>query len=163
MPLLCISLLALLLLPLSLSCVSKRPPAEVRKDYMEIVEIELDNTRGSIMALLHNSSCPELKQKLRRCTDTTNVVTTLHFLTCKMKNLRFSHTDGLAMSVINSIRCPCLGKPTNEPSTRSKTATRQRRNDQRKSKEIKNLCKAKAILSTMTECYEMLNTLLMDT
>uniref|UniRef100_A0A3B4TJW4 Interleukin-7 n=1 Tax=Seriola dumerili TaxID=41447 RepID=A0A3B4TJW4_SERDU len=164
MPLFCISLFALLLLPLSLSCDSIRPPEEVRNDYREIVQIELDNTNGSIMALLHNSSCPELKRKLRRCTsDTANVVSTLHFLTCKMKNLRFSHTDGLAMSVINSIRCPCLGKPMKEPNTKLKTATRQRRNEQRKSKETRNLCKAKAILSIMTECYEMLNTLLMDT
>lgn len=41
-PLLCISLLALLLLPLSLSCDRKKPPIEVRNDYMAIVQTDLD-------------------------------------------------------------------------------------------------------------------------
>lgn len=42
-PLLCISLLALLLLPLSLSCYSKRPHQEVRDDYRVIVQIDISN------------------------------------------------------------------------------------------------------------------------
>uniref|UniRef100_A0A665V2A9 Interleukin-7 n=1 Tax=Echeneis naucrates TaxID=173247 RepID=A0A665V2A9_ECHNA len=164
MPLLCISLLALLLLPLSLSCSSTRPLEEVQRDYMEIVRIELDNTRGSITALLNNSPCPVLKQKLRHCTaNISTIVSILHSLACKMKNLSVSQTDGLAMSLLNSIRCPCPGKLTNEPNTRLGTATRKRRNNPRKSKEAKNLCKTKAILSAITDCYEMLNSRLMDT
>uniref|UniRef100_A0A3B4XF29 Interleukin-7 n=1 Tax=Seriola lalandi dorsalis TaxID=1841481 RepID=A0A3B4XF29_SERLL len=149
-PLFCISLFALLLLPLSLSCDSIRPPEEVRNDYRGIVQIELDN------AVRHQF----LRSKLYRWV-MTNVVRTLHFLTCKMKKLRLSHTDGLVGSVINSIHCSCLEKSMKEPNTKLKTATRQRRNEQRKSKETRNLCKAKAILSIMTECYEMLNTLLL--
>lgn len=42
-PLLCISLLALLLLPLSLSCSSKRPLTEVRENYRAIVQTDLEN------------------------------------------------------------------------------------------------------------------------
>lgn len=167
MPLLCISLLALLLLPLSLSCDSKRPPEEVRDDYMAIVQTDLDKTRGSIAPLLQNSSCPELKHKPHSCTsNNTHVVRTLHNLTCKMKNLRLPHTVGVTTSVLNSIRCPCLEKPTKEPHLRSKRrrTTRQRRNEQRRSRrETNKLCKANTILSAMTECYQMLNTILMVT
>uniref|UniRef100_A0A3Q4GSJ5 Uncharacterized protein n=1 Tax=Neolamprologus brichardi TaxID=32507 RepID=A0A3Q4GSJ5_NEOBR len=43
---------------------------------------------------------------------------------------------------------------------RRRGATRRRRNEGTKNrKETKKLCKAKAILSAMTECYEMLNSL----
>lgn len=49
-------------------------------------------------------------------------------------------------------------------SKKRRTATRKRRNERRQNRrEIKKLCKANAILSTMTECYKMLNTMLMDT
>uniref|UniRef100_A0A4W6D0R6 Interleukin-7 n=1 Tax=Lates calcarifer TaxID=8187 RepID=A0A4W6D0R6_LATCA len=151
MPLLCISLFALLLLPLSLSCGSKRPPEEVSNDYMVIVQTDLKNTRENITALLHNSPCPSLRHNLRRCTsDTEKIVSNLHNLTCRMKSLRLPNTDRLAMSVLNSIRCPCLERPTKEPNLKMKT------------KKTKNLCKAKEILSNMTECYEMLNTVLND-
>uniref|UniRef100_A0A3Q3NIV4 Interleukin-7 n=1 Tax=Mastacembelus armatus TaxID=205130 RepID=A0A3Q3NIV4_9TELE len=169
MPLLCLSLLALLLLPLCLSCDSKRPPEEVRIDYIVIIQTDLDNTRESITTLLQNSSCSELKHRIRSCTSSnvTNVVSTLHIVTCKMKTLRLSHTDGLVRSVLRSIHCPCLEKPTKEPSIKlrkRRRTRRQRRNEQKKSKrEIKKLCKAMVILSTLNECYEMMNTLLMHT
>uniref|UniRef100_A0A8C2XDH4 Interleukin-7 n=1 Tax=Cyclopterus lumpus TaxID=8103 RepID=A0A8C2XDH4_CYCLU len=168
MPLLCISLLALLLLPLSRSCDSKRPHQEVRDDYSIIIQTDITNANRSIATLLHNSSCPALKQKQHLCmSDNVQVVvSTLHLLTCKMKNLNISQTNGLTTSVLNSIRCPCLEKPTKEPNVRSKrrTATRQRRNKQKiKKKETKKLCRAEAILSAMTNCYQMLNTILIDT
>lgn len=158
MPLLCISLLALFLLPLSLSCISDS--SRVQGDYWEIVQVDLDNTKEGIMASLRNSSCHRCN--IRRCaSDPANVTSTLHDLTCKMKNLRISDTEGLIMSVINSLGCPCPGKSTKEPSVKLRTATRRRRNEQRK-KEKKKLCRAKAILSNMTECYQILNTLRAD-
>ncbi|TKS88006.1 hypothetical protein D9C73_022130 [Collichthys lucidus] len=40
-----------------------------------------------------------------------DVVTTLHNLTCNMMYLSLDHTDRLASSVLNSIRCPCLERP----------------------------------------------------
>lgn len=167
MPLLCIRLLALLLLPLSLSCDSKRHPKEVGDDYRLIVQTDLNNANGIIATLLQNSSCPALKHKLHNCTpDNLDVVSTLHILTCKMKNLNINQTNELVTSVLNSIRCPCLGKPTKEPSVKLKkrTVSRQRRNVQKTSKrETKKLCKAKAILSAVTKCYQMLNTILMGT
>ncbi|CAB1451562.1 unnamed protein product [Pleuronectes platessa] len=161
MPLLCISLLALLLLPLSLSgCITN--PEKVRSSYSVIVKTHLDNTRGNIRELL-NTSCPELKQKLRNCTaNHTTVVSTLHFLTCKMKNLGLSHTEKLAKAVLRSINCPCPQKPTKKPNSKASTVTRRRRNEH-KSKETKQLCKAKAILSAVTECYEMLSSRFTDT
>lgn len=152
MPLLCISLLALLLLPLSLSCDTKRSPEEVSSDFMATVQTDLDNTRENITTTLQNSSCPELKHKPHSCVPNgTDFVTTLHKLTCKMKKLG-SPTDGLVTSVLSSIRCPC---PTKGPKDRLKkrgTSIRQRN-------ETRKLCKVKEILSTMTKCYEMLNTI----
>uniref|UniRef100_A0A8C9XXX3 Interleukin-7 n=1 Tax=Sander lucioperca TaxID=283035 RepID=A0A8C9XXX3_SANLU len=166
MPLLCISLLALLLLPLSLSCDSKRPLKEVRDDWL-FVETHLNDADGIIATVLQNTSCPALKHKLRNCTpDNADVVSPLHFLTCKMKTLSIPHTDGLVRAVLGSLRCPCSEKPTKEPNVRLKRrrATRQRRNEQKQcKKETKKLCKAKAILSAVTTCYQMLNTITMDT
>ncbi|XP_051266956.1 uncharacterized protein LOC127369524 isoform X2 [Dicentrarchus labrax] len=163
MPLLCISLLFLLLLPLSLSCDRKRPPTEVKNDYA-IVQIYLQDAKGKIVSLLHNSSCTRVwKHKQPNCTSgNMDVVSTLHKLACKMKNLELPDTDKLARSVINSIQCPCQKKPTEEPNAKPKrrrTATRKRRNEPRKSKETRKLCKTKAVLSSMTTCYEMLNTM----
>ncbi|KAG7525791.1 hypothetical protein JOB18_031851 [Solea senegalensis] len=163
MPLLCISLLALLLLPPTLSCGSKRPHEEIRNDYMAIVQTDLNNTREKITALMPSSSCPALKHKLRSCTpNITNIENTLHILACKMKNLRLSHTDRLAVTVQYSIRCPCPEKSTKEPSLTSRPARRRRRNQHNKNKEIKKLCKAKVLLSTVTQCYEILNAILTD-
>ncbi|TMS09157.1 hypothetical protein E3U43_014704 [Larimichthys crocea] len=164
MPLLCISLLALLLLPLSLSCGNKRSQEDVRNDYMAIVKTRLENTRESVTSAVQNLTCPrERKHKLPNCTSNVDVVTSLHNLTCIMMYLRLDHTDRLASSVLNSIRCPCLERPTKQPSVRSKrrraTTTRQRRNEHKKSRRQKKLCRAKAILSKMTVCYQILNTM----
>ncbi|KAF1372891.1 hypothetical protein PFLUV_G00254590 [Perca fluviatilis] len=165
MPLLCISLLALLLLPLSLSCVSKRPLKEVG-DHWLLVETDINDADGIIATSLQNTSCPALKHKLRNCTpDNADVVSPLHFLTCKMKTLNIPHTDRLVRTVLDSLLCPCSEKPTKEPNVRWKRrSTRQRRNEQKQYiKETKKLCKAKAILSAITTCYQMLNTITMDT
>lgn len=164
MPLLCISLLALLLLPLSLSCDNKRTPKEVKIDYM-FVQPTINNANGIITTLLENSSCPALKHRIRGCTvENADIVSTLHSLTCKMKNLNISHTHLLVTTVEHSVWCLCHEKPTKEPSMvlRRRKAARKRRNNQKK-KEIKKLCKAEAILSAMTNCYQMLNTILADT
>uniref|UniRef100_A0A3Q3IUG2 Interleukin-7 n=1 Tax=Monopterus albus TaxID=43700 RepID=A0A3Q3IUG2_MONAL len=170
MPLLCISLFALLLLPLSLSCNSKRPHEEVRNYYMVFVKTYLDNTRENITTLVQTSSCLKLNPKLPNCASSPNissVVSTLHSLTCKMENLGLPHTDRLVTSVLNSIHCSCVEKPTKEPSVkrrRRKTTRRQRSNEQKKNKrETRKLCKAMVILSAMTECYEMLNSLFVHT
>ncbi|TDG97122.1 hypothetical protein EPR50_G00223110 [Perca flavescens] len=166
MPLLCISLLALLLLPLSLSCVSKMPLKAVGENWL-FVETHLKEADGIIATSLQNTSCPALKHKLRNCTpDNTDVVSPLHFLTCKMKTLSLPHTDELVRIVLGSLRCPCSEKSTKEPNVRRKRrrSTRQRRNEQKQyKKETKKLCKAKAILSAITTCYQMLNTSTMDT
>ncbi|KAL6097996.1 uncharacterized protein ACO6RY_13402 [Pungitius sinensis] len=164
MPLLCISFLALLLLPLSLSCDSERPHKELQEDYKLVVETDINNANENIANLLQNSSCPALKHKLHNCTaDIREFVSSLHLLTCKMKKLSISHTDGLVSSVLNSLRCPCLEKPTKEPTVRLKkrTATRLRRNQRKTRRDRKKLCRSKAILSAMTRCYQILNSMLM--
>ncbi|KAF3836045.1 hypothetical protein F7725_028603 [Dissostichus mawsoni] len=117
--------------------------------------------------MLQNSSCPSLKHRIRGCTvENADIVSTLHSLTCKMRilNLNIFHTHLLVTTVLNSVGCPCHEKPTKEPSMglRRRKAARKRRNNQKK-KEIKKLCKAEAILSAMTNCYQMLNTILADT
>uniref|UniRef100_A0A8C5GZN3 Interleukin-7 n=1 Tax=Gouania willdenowi TaxID=441366 RepID=A0A8C5GZN3_GOUWI len=159
MPPLCSSLLSLLLLPLSLSCDTKRLPGEIRNDF-PIVQTDLDNARESVSLVLQNSSCPPQKHKPRSCTtDNTDLVRTLHTLTCKMKHLRLPVTDGLVTSVLISIRCPCHEK-TKESTTKSerRTETRQWMPEQRKKRrEARKLCKAQTLLAAMSECYQMLN------
>lgn len=133
---------------------------------MAIVQTDLDTARRNITTLLQNSSCSQRKHKLHDCTDSTDFVSTLHYLTCKMKNLRLSETDPLVRSVLNSIYCPCPEKPTKEPNmstTRRRATMRKRRNEQKRSRMEQKRCKANAILSAMAECYMMLNTKLMDT
>uniref|UniRef100_A0A669F7D9 Interleukin-7 n=1 Tax=Oreochromis niloticus TaxID=8128 RepID=A0A669F7D9_ORENI len=163
-PLFCISFLVLLLLPLSLSCGSAQLD-NIRSDYITIIQTELQRTTEEITSLLQNSDCSVFPHKLRNCTPgNATSVHTLHYLTCKMRNLPVPQTTlRLIKSVLSSMRCPCLEKsikmPT-ESSKRRRGATRRRRNEGTKNrKETKKLCKAKAILSAMTECYQMLNSL----
>lgn len=156
------SLLTLLLLPLSLSCKSKRLSQDIRSDYYIIVRTHLNNTRESVTTALQNSTCPELRHKSRNCTSrNADIVNTLHLLACKMKHFGLSLTERLTTSVLNSIRCFCPEKPTRESAPELKkttTASRQRRTEQRRSqREARKLYKIKAHLAAMTECYEMLN------
>ncbi|KAM9839863.1 uncharacterized protein ACBR49_016845 [Aulostomus maculatus] len=166
MPLLCISLFALLLLPLSQPC-SSRPLAQLRDHFSAVVRTDLNKTTSNIATLLQNSSCSALKYRPPSCATTENldVGNTLHILTCKMRKLRLPHKDRLVTSLLHSIGCPCKQKPTKEPRVRSRgTAAPLRRTERRQSeRETKKLCKAKAILSSMTECYEMLHDLLAGT
>lgn len=145
MPLLCISLLALLLLPPSLSCNSTAQ--DLHDKHLEIVLVDLDNARENITSLLRNVPCQDYN--LPNCTsENISLVSTLFRLTCKMKNLGIPHTETLTTSVLDSIDCSC------ERRLRKRTATGQKRNEQRR---IKKLCRAKAMLSNMTECYQILN------
>uniref|UniRef100_A0AAQ4P248 Interleukin-7 n=1 Tax=Gasterosteus aculeatus aculeatus TaxID=481459 RepID=A0AAQ4P248_GASAC len=166
-PLLCISLLSLLLLPLSLSCHSQSRRKELREDYKTVVETDINNANENIANLLQNTSCPALKHKLHNCRVSTDrdFVSSLHLLSCKMKKLSVSHTDKLVRSLLNSLGCHCpVEKPTREPTVRltKRTATRRRRRNQQKTRrETKKLCKSKAILSAMTRCYQMLNSMQM--
>ncbi|XP_067434524.1 uncharacterized protein [Thunnus thynnus] len=152
-PLLCITLLALLHLPhsLSLCCPGQKSRTEIKSDYNPVVQTELDNAKKeSIASLPENQTCEELKHKRSCSSDNTDVVRTLHSLTCTMRNQGLSYTKQLVTSVLNSINCPCPVKPTKDPdvmSKRRRTPTRRRH------------CKAKKILSAMTECYQILNTM----
>ncbi|KAM3593864.1 uncharacterized protein V6R79_024006 [Siganus canaliculatus] len=112
MPLLCTSFFTFLLLPLCLSCDSKRPLLEVVRQYMATVRIDLHNTRESITPMLENVSCRAPKHKMRNCTsNNTDFITGLHNLTCKMKNLNLAITNRLSRSVLGSLQCPCSIKP----------------------------------------------------
>ncbi|XP_030254195.1 uncharacterized protein LOC115570072 [Sparus aurata] len=166
MPLLRISLLVLLLLPLSLSlsCDTIRPPTDVSEDYKATIRTDLENTGENITTSLQTISCPKKIYRLQNCTSNDVVVvivSKLHSLSCKMKNLRLPNTDTLAKSVLYSIHCPCPKRPTAEPMARLKTkrmAKRQKRNERKTLR--RELCKAKAIVSAMNGCYQMLNSLL---
>lgn len=157
MPLLCISLLALLLLPLSLSCDKRRSQEDIKNDYMTL-KTHLSNKKSDITTLLQNTSCKEPRHRLPSCASSSDVVSTLHNLTCKIKNLRLSHTDELVGPLLFSIHCQCLERPTKRPNNRRTmvAVTRKRRNEQKKNK-TRKLCRAEAILSAMTECYQILN------
>uniref|UniRef100_A0A3Q1GQE0 Interleukin-7 n=1 Tax=Acanthochromis polyacanthus TaxID=80966 RepID=A0A3Q1GQE0_9TELE len=154
MPLLCISLLALLLLPPSLSCNSTRPASEIIKDYI-IVQVDLNNTRSTVTTLLKNSQTTCQDYHLPNCTaQGVNLVRTLSTLSCKMRHLGLPLTDRLTEFVLYSTRCSCE-RPTKEPKVKLKrTETGQRRNEQRRIN--RKLCRAKAMLSNMTECYQIL-------
>uniref|UniRef100_A0A3Q0R4B4 Interleukin-7 n=1 Tax=Amphilophus citrinellus TaxID=61819 RepID=A0A3Q0R4B4_AMPCI len=147
-PLLCISLLVLLLLPLSLSCDTQQPS--------HCLAVTDRTVYGLLLSLKRLTSLLQ------------SFVNVLHTLTCKMKNLQLSYLNedvgrALIRSVLSSVLCSCPEKPTKKPNVNSKrrrAATRRRRNDRtKKGKETRKLCRAKAILSAMTECYEMLNSL----
>ncbi|MEQ2292023.1 hypothetical protein AMECASPLE_018931 [Ameca splendens] len=159
MPLLCINLLVLVLLPLSLSCDSQNLPIEDQQNFLALVRTHMDNTRENITDELQNLSCLELKHKPPNCTtEKADFVETLLIQACEMQSLRLQQTKDLAKFVQTSLECPCPKKPTKDPSVKSQK--RMARNPGKK--HIKKLCKAKAILSCMTLCYEKLNTLLMD-
>uniref|UniRef100_A0A8C6P652 Interleukin-7 n=1 Tax=Nothobranchius furzeri TaxID=105023 RepID=A0A8C6P652_NOTFU len=149
MTLLCLSLLVLLLLPLSLSCNSSKIPTEVLSPFVQEL---LRNTRERVTTLLQNSSCLERRHKHLSCiADKANILKILLRQACKMQSLELSDIERLASNVQTSIDCPCPEKDL-----------RQNRHNKSKS-ETKKLCIAKAFLSSMTVCYEMLNTLVMDT
>ncbi|XP_077951875.1 uncharacterized protein LOC144389974 isoform X2 [Gasterosteus aculeatus] len=142
----------------------QRPRKELREDYKTVVETDINNANENIANLLQNTSCPVLKHKLHNCTTDRDFVSSLHLLSCKMQKLSVSHTDKLVRSLLNSLGCHCLEKPTREPTVRltKRTATRRRRRNQQKTRrETKKLCKSKAILSAMTRCYQMLNSMQM--
>ncbi|XP_061522998.1 uncharacterized protein LOC133396797 isoform X3 [Phycodurus eques] len=163
-----IILLLLQLLPLASSCSSRRSLAELGHDYSPVVETDLNNAKGRIATLLRNTSCTEDTQSVRSCTtrNNTDFVSTLHNLTCQMKTIKPSLTKQLVSSVLDSIECFCSVKSSEEHKAKSKRTTAMTPNhkQQRKiSRETQKLCKVNAILSSMTKCYEILNSLLGDT
>lgn len=162
MPLLCISLLALLLLPLSLSC-NTTLSNELRDNMQLVLKVHLDNTNDSIEASLQSSTCSAQQRRLPNCmnSDAQDVVNTFYNLTCKMKKFDVPEVKALVEEVQGSLKCICQIKPTTEPKRRRRTVTRRKRNKQKISKkEARKLCRAKAILSAMTVCFEKLNNML---
>ncbi|CAG5895803.1 uncharacterized protein ACNS7B_023509 [Menidia menidia] len=150
MPLLCISLLASLLLPLSLSCETKRSQREVGDHFQTIVQTHLDNTRENISISVGNN-CTAKKYPLPNCrSDRPDFSSTLLKLACKMHNLQIPHTEALVETIQLSIGCPCPSKATKD----SPLSPRKRK---RATRQMRKLCRAQAILSSMTGCYQMLN------
>ncbi|KAL7373544.1 hypothetical protein ABVT39_009144 [Epinephelus coioides] len=146
MPLLCISLLALLLLPLSLSC-NTTLSNELHDNMQLVLKVRLDNTNDSIEASLQSSTCLAKNHKLPNCINSdADVVNTFYNLTCKMKKLDVPEVKDLVKEVLGSLKCICQIKPTTKPKRKRKVTTK--------------LCKAKAILSAMTVCFEKLNNML---
>lgn len=157
MPLLCISLLVLLLLPFSLCCDSKKTMTEIQDGFRVIVQIYMNNTRGKIAERLQNKYCPEKRHKPPSCTtEKADIVETLLIQACEMKRLR--ETEILGKTVQQTIDCPCPVKPTKDPSERLQRR-RRRKPKKQQDNSIKKLCKANAILSSMTVCYEILNSM----
>ncbi|XP_020568363.1 uncharacterized protein LOC105356670 isoform X3 [Oryzias latipes] len=116
MPLLCISLLALLFLPPSLSCNSSKANV-LRENFRAVGKTLLDNAKKDINASLSDFSCLSLKKKLPGCTanpNEANSVNTLLILACKIQNLDLPQTNLLAKTIQGSIDCPC---PTKSPTT----------------------------------------------
>ncbi|XP_077592554.1 uncharacterized protein LOC144209881 [Stigmatopora nigra] len=176
MPLLHIPLLLLLLPPLATSCNSQRPLAELADEYRGVVRTDLNNTRGRISTWERNVSCIEETQRVQSCTtrNNTNFVATLHNLTCEMMSIRRFSTRQLVESILNSIDCTCSLELSEDHKRKKKRRTAMKQNERQKKKNnrqtqrhtsLQNFktCKLSAILSSMTKCYEMLNSLLGDT
>ncbi|XP_077410832.1 uncharacterized protein LOC144040486 [Vanacampus margaritifer] len=166
MHLLRITLLLLLLLPLASSCSSQKPLADLKEDYRDILETDLNDAKERIATLQRNTSCTEDTQRVQTCTPTnTDFVGIIHNLTCHMWKIRLNHTEDLVTSVLDSIECTCSLKPSGEHKVRSKRRrTAMAENHKRKiNRQTKKLCKVTAILSSMTRCYWMLNSLLENT
>ncbi|XP_023805710.1 uncharacterized protein LOC105356670 isoform X2 [Oryzias latipes] len=144
MPLLCISLLALLFLPPSLSCNSSKANV-LRENFRAVGKTLLDNAKKDINASLSDFSCLSLKKKLPGCTANPNEATNL-----------------LAKTIQGSIDCPC---PTKSPDRQHITNQGKKKRTRRMSgrKMNRKRCRAMAILQNMTQCYEILNSLSMDT
>lgn len=154
MPLLCSSLCVLLLLPLmTLSCSSTKSPKEIEGDYKATIQTELVSTTQRVGNLLQNTSCLDQRDHQKCTSNYRCVVTDLFNAACKMKNLSLLQTTQLVDSVQLSLHCPCPDKPSRKPKDRSR-AFRKTRQEQKKRK----LCQAKAFLTTIAECYELLNT-----
>uniref|UniRef100_A0A3Q3VU44 Interleukin-7 n=1 Tax=Mola mola TaxID=94237 RepID=A0A3Q3VU44_MOLML len=154
-PLLRISLLALLL-PLSLSCDSKNPLTDVAENYKTIVQTDLER---SVSNSIYFSISFTILHKME------TLSFTLHKLACKMETLGLSQTQRLASSVIHSIGCPCLCKTVSLDTLKcAGNMVRKRRQDEKKKlkRRINRLCRTQAFLSAMTECYEMMNSRVMD-
>ncbi|XP_011487124.1 uncharacterized protein LOC105356670 isoform X1 [Oryzias latipes] len=164
MPLLCISLLALLFLPPSLSCNSSKANV-LRENFRAVGKTLLDNAKKDINASLSDFSCLSLKKKLPGCTanpNEANSVNTLLILACKIQNLDLPQTNLLAKTIQGSIDCPC---PTKSPDRQHITNQGKKKRTRRMSgrKMNRKRCRAMAILQNMTQCYEILNSLSMDT
>lgn len=146
MPLLCISLLVPLLLPLSMSLACEhKSPTEVSKDY-KTIEAVLKNTIHNITTLLRNSSvCLKMKYTPHSCaSNNTDLVQILHTLHCDMMYVGLPETKFLGEPMGRSVMCRCRRNRTQTPDRRGKGKIRRR-------------CKVKMILSSISHCYMMLN------
>ncbi|XP_077364542.1 uncharacterized protein LOC144008995 [Festucalex cinctus] len=160
-------LLLLLLLLLTSSCSSQKPLADLREDFADFLEADLNDAKERIASVQKNASCTDDTQRMQTCTPTNaDFVGILHDLTCHMWNIRFNQTDKLVRSVLESIDCTCSLKASGERKARSKRTTNDRKRHKRRRKfrrQSKRLCKVTAILSSISKCYEMLNSLSADT
>lgn len=159
MPLFCPRLHILLLLPLTaLSCSSTKSLTDIAGDYKSIIETELLNEIENIGNSLKNRSCSNSEAKLSCSSDRTTIVTTLFTITCRMKNLDVRYTTRLAESIQLSVICPCPEKSIKEPKRSGKTPRNEKHKPKKRGK--KKLCRAKTLLSSLAECYHLLNTIL---
>ncbi|KAF7665971.1 hypothetical protein LDENG_00125220 [Lucifuga dentata] len=134
-----------------LSC--NRTLEDLGSDYSEIVtkDINLAMIGITTTTLLNKSSCKEKTLKLQKCTsDDTDVVRKIHKMICKMKHLRLNQTNDLVLTVLHSLGCRC-----DEKQVRKSRHLRKRRSANRQ--KTKKLCKAEAILSAITVCYQRLS------
>lgn len=151
MPVLCPRVFILLLLPLiALSCSSTKSHEKIVEDYKTIIEQDLDNAKKNIENLL-NKTCSGSKPK-PRCSSKNNLVTNLFNITCKMKNLSLNQTSTVIEHVEDSVECSC----TDQSTKRIVTMPRNERHKHNKHKRI--LCRAKALLSSLAKCYQLLST-----
>ncbi|KAM4606413.1 uncharacterized protein ACJ7VT_016617 isoform 2-T2 [Polymixia lowei] len=163
MPLLCTTVLSLLLLPLAFSCDSQKTLQELKFDYITAVITEISSLTEIIANLLRNSTCPKLKHKPPHCTSSTDEVRSIYNMTCRMWNLNSTLTKRLVDTVLYSLECHCPTNPTEEPKSRTTKVPRRparlaMKRKRELKKEMKKLCKIELILNSMTTCYNVVVT-----
>lgn len=159
MPLLCPRVyILLLLLPLiALSCRSTKSINDIKAEY-NIIHLQLSSATKSIEDLLKNTTCPDLSHNVTCSSSrTSHLVTTMFNIICRMKNLNVSETTLVTESVHLSFGCPCPKQSTKEPKKRDRIPGNEK---QKHKKLIKKLCRAHTLLSSLSECYELLNTII---
>lgn len=155
MPLLCITLLALLLLPQARPC----DKGNLTEDYQIEVLYKIKTVEENITSTLQKSgqNCPSLRIKLPSCTSSSvDEVHSILKLIFRMSSLMPSLTNDLAETIAHSVRTNCPEKWELRPTaTPCDPGTGEKKNPCKINR--RKMCKIKAILTSMTQCYQVLN------
>ncbi|XP_078147540.1 uncharacterized protein LOC144543490 isoform X2 [Centroberyx gerrardi] len=135
----------------ALSCDSEVKPRSITDDYEFLVSGDITVAERNITMMLQNSTCPKLKHMPPNCTQDNNIVHSIYNMTCKLQDLNV--TTPLTNTVLSLLGCNC---PVRTQTT-AQLIIPMRHPKRKEKRKVKKLCKAKAILTTLTTCFQMLS------